>query len=193
MSIELAIPSNHLILCCQLLLSSIFPSIGKELTFLMSQFFASGGQSIGASASALVLPRNIRVGFLKDWLVWSPYSPGDSKESSPTLQFKASVLRLSDFFMVQYSHPYMTTGKAIALIIWTFVGKVMFCFLMCCLVLSSSQVIYKRISIIPPFYLYLNIACESISFFPTKVSSRFLFLNHCFHWYYISIKEMISK
>ena len=38
---------------------------------------------------------------------------------------KASILRLSDFFMVQHSHPYMTTGKAIALIIWTFVGKVM--------------------------------------------------------------------
>ena len=60
MSIESVIPSNHLILCCPLLLlPSIFPSIR---VFQISQFFASGGQSIGASASASVLPMNIQ-----DW------------------------------------------------------------------------------------------------------------------------------
>ena len=61
-SIESVMPSNHLILCCPLLLlPSIFPSIRS---FPLSQFFASDGQSIGASASASVLPMNIRVDFL---------------------------------------------------------------------------------------------------------------------------------
>ena len=46
---------------------------------------------------------------------------------------KASILQLSDFFMVQLSHPYTITGKTIALTRWTFVSKVMFCFLICCL------------------------------------------------------------
>ena len=49
-----------------------FPTSGS---FQMSQFFASGGQSIGVSASASVLPMNIRTDFLYDWLVWSPCSP----------------------------------------------------------------------------------------------------------------------
>ena len=57
-SIELVMPSNHLILCCPLLIPpSIFPSIS---VFSMSQFFASGGQSIGVSASTSVLPMNIK-------------------------------------------------------------------------------------------------------------------------------------
>ena len=57
MCIESAMPSNHLILCSPLLLPLIFPSIR---VFLMSQLFASGGQSIGTSASAFVLPMNIQ-------------------------------------------------------------------------------------------------------------------------------------
>ena len=84
MSIELVVPSNHLILCRPLLLlPSIFPKIRS---FPMSQFFASGGQSIAASASAL--PMNIQ-----DWFPWgligSPCSPRDSQESSPTPQLKS--------------------------------------------------------------------------------------------------------
>ena len=60
MSIELVMPSNHLIICCPLLLlPSIFPSI-KKGSFLMSQLFASGGHSIRVSASASVLPMNIQ-------------------------------------------------------------------------------------------------------------------------------------
>ena len=74
LSTESVTPSNHLILCCSLLLlPSIFPSIR---VFSMSQFFASGGQSIGASAS--VLPMNI--------LGWSPCSLRDSQGSSPAPQ-----------------------------------------------------------------------------------------------------------
>ena len=63
-----------------------FPTSGS---FLMSQLFASGGQSIGASASASVLPMNIQGWFPWDWLVGSPCCPRDSQESSPTPQFKS--------------------------------------------------------------------------------------------------------
>ena len=68
MSIELMMPSNHLILCCPLLLlPSIFPSVR---VFPMSQFFASDGQSIGVSASASVLSMNIQDWFPLGWTGW---------------------------------------------------------------------------------------------------------------------------
>ena len=63
-----------------------FPALGS---FLMSQFFASGGQSIGASASAAVLPMNIQGWFPLGLIGWSPCRPRDSHESSPTPQFKS--------------------------------------------------------------------------------------------------------
>ena len=69
--------------------------------------------------------RNPRADLFQNGLVGSPCSPRDSQESSPTPQFKSIVLRCSAFFIVQLSYPYMTTGKTIALTIWTFVGKVM--------------------------------------------------------------------
>ena len=84
MSIELVMPSNHLILCHSLLLlPSIFPSIR------VFQFFISGGQRTGVSASALVLPMNIQDWFTFRWLIGSPFSPRDSQESSPAPQFKS--------------------------------------------------------------------------------------------------------
>ena len=55
----------------------------------MSQFFISGGQSIGVSALASVVPMNIQTDFLQDGLVGSPSSPRDSQQSSPTPQFKS--------------------------------------------------------------------------------------------------------
>ena len=72
-----------------------------------------------------------RVYFFYDWLVWSLWSPSDSRESSPTAQFKSiNSLVFSLLYgplqpSLQFSHPYMTTGKTIALTIWTTVGKVM--------------------------------------------------------------------
>ena len=87
MSIELVMLSSHLILFCPFLPLQSFPESGS---FLMIWLFASGGQIIGASASALVLPMNIQ-----DWfplgltLVWSPCSPRDYQETSPTPQFKS--------------------------------------------------------------------------------------------------------
>ena len=91
----------------------------------MSQLFTSGGQNIGASASASVLSMNIQ-----DWipLGWMGWIFLQSKELSSLLQHyssKASILQCSAFFMVQLSHPYMTTGKTIALARQTFVDKVM--------------------------------------------------------------------
>ena len=83
MSIESVMPSNHLILCLPLLLlPSIFPSIRS---FLMSQFFPSGGQSTGVSASASVLPMNIQDWFPLGWTGWiSLQSKGLSRIFSNT-------------------------------------------------------------------------------------------------------------
>ena len=123
MSIELVMLFNHLILCHPLLL---LPSILSSIrSFQMNQFLASGGQIIGVSASASVLPMNIQDWFPLEGLVVSPCSPRDSQESSPISQFKTSILWCSAFFIVQFSHPYMTTGKTIELTRQTFVGKVM--------------------------------------------------------------------
>ena len=69
--------------------------------------------------------RNSRADLLQNGLVGSPCSPRDSQESSPHHSSKASILQCSAFFTVQLSHPYMTTGKTIALTRRTFVGKVM--------------------------------------------------------------------
>ena len=123
MSIQSVMPSNHLILCHPLLfLPSIFSSIK---VFSRSQFFTSGGQSIGASASTSVLPINIPglMSFRIDWFNLAVQETLKSLLQHHSL--KASVLQHSAFFMVQLSHPYMTTGKTIVLTRRTFVGKVM--------------------------------------------------------------------
>jgi len=91
----------------------------------MSHFFISGGQSIGASTSAS--PSNEYLGLISlrmDWLDLLAVQ-GTLKSLLQHHSSKASVLQHSAFFMVQLSHPYMTTGKTIALTRWTFVGKVM--------------------------------------------------------------------
>ena len=97
-----------------------FPASGS---FPVSQLFISGGQSIGASAS--VLPMNIQGQFpLELNGLISLLSKGLSRVFSTT-SLKASVFQCSAFCLVPLSHPYMTTEKAIALTIRTFVGKVM--------------------------------------------------------------------
>ena len=123
MSIELVMLSNHLIFCCPLLLPSIFPSI-----------------SVFSNKSAL------HIRWPKSWSFSFNISP--SNEYSGLISFridwfdllavqrilkcllqhhsaKSSILRHSAFFIIKLSHPYMTTGKTIALTGWTFVGKVM--------------------------------------------------------------------
>ena len=90
----------------------------------MSRLFASGDQSIGASASASVLPMNIQGWFpLGLTGLISLQSKGLSRVFPNTTVQKSPVLRCSAFFMVQLSHLYMTTGKTIALTRWTFIGK----------------------------------------------------------------------
>ena len=110
MSIESVMPSNHLILCHPLLLlPSIFPT---SRSFLTSQLFASGGQSIGASASASVLPMNIQGWFpLRLTGLISLLSKGLLKSLLQHHNSKALILQCSAFFMVQLSYPYMTTEK----------------------------------------------------------------------------------
>jgi len=119
-SIELVMPSNHLILCHPLLLlHSIFSSIR---VFSSESALHIRWQSIRVSASASVLPMNIQVWFpLADWFDLLAVQ----RTFKSLLQYhssKASVHQHSTFFMAQLSHPYMTTGKTIALTIWTFIG-----------------------------------------------------------------------
>ena len=103
-----------------------FPASGP---FPMSQLFASGGQSIGLSASTSVFPMNTQ-DFRMDWLDLLAVQ-GTLRSLLQNYSSKASILQRSAFFMVQ-SHPYTTSGKAIALTRWTVVGKCL-CFLICCL------------------------------------------------------------
>ena len=113
-------PSNHLILCRFLLPPSIFPSIrifSNEWSFV----FASGGHSIGASASASVLPINIQDWFPLGFTGWIAFQ---SKGLSRV--FPNTTVQKHQFFGAQLSsHPYMTTGKTIALTRRTFVSKAM--------------------------------------------------------------------
>ena len=116
MSIELVMPSNHLILCRPFLL---LPSV-----FLSIRVF-SNELALRISPSASVLPTNIQKCFPLGWTGWISLQ---SKGLESLLQHhssKASILWCSAFITVQLSHPYMTTGKIIALTRWTFVDKVM--------------------------------------------------------------------
>ena len=124
MSIELVMPSNHLTLCCPLLLlPSIFPSIrvfSNESTLRMSwpKYWSS---------SFNISPSNEHPGlicFRMNWLDLLAVQ-GTLKSFLQHHSSKASILQCSAFFTVQLSHPYMTTGKIIALTRWTFVGKAM--------------------------------------------------------------------
>ena len=122
MSIESVMPSKHLILCHPF--SSCFQYFPESGSFQMNQF-ASGGQSVGFSFN--ISPSNGYSGlifFRTDCLDLLAVQ-GTLKSLLQHYSSKASILWCSAFFMVQLSHPYMTTEKVIALTRWTFVGKVM--------------------------------------------------------------------
>ena len=89
-----------------------FPASGS---FQMSQFSASGGQSIGVSASASFLPMNIQDSFPLGWIGWISLLSKGLKSLLQHHNSKASILLCSAFFIVQLSHPYTTIGKNIAL------------------------------------------------------------------------------
>ena len=123
MSIVLVMPSNHLILCHPLLLLSVFPSIkvfSNESTLRMSwpKYW---------SFSFSISPSNEHPGLIYFWMHWLDLLAvqGTLKSLLQHHSSKASILQCSAFFIVQLSHPYMTTRKTIALTRCTFVDKVM--------------------------------------------------------------------
>ena len=116
-------PSNHLILCCPLLLPpSIFPSIrvfsNESALRIRWQKYWSFGFSISPSNEYSGL-----ISFRMDWLDFLAVQ-ATLKSLLQHHSSKASIPQRSAFFMVQLSHPYMTTGKTTALTRWTIVGKV---------------------------------------------------------------------
>ena len=122
-SIESVMPSSHLILCRPLLL--LPQTLPAAESFPMSQLFALGGQSTGVSALASFLPKKSQCWSPSEWTGWiSLQSKGLSGVFSNT------TVQKHQFFGAQpssqsNSHPYMTTGKTIALTRWTLVDKIM--------------------------------------------------------------------
>ena len=124
MSIESGMPFNHLILCCPLLLlPSIFPSIrvfsNESVLHIRWPKYCSFSFNISPSNEHSGL-----ISFRMDWLDLLAVQ-GTLKSLLQHHSSKASILWCSAFFIVQLSHPYMTTGKTMALKRWSFVGKVM--------------------------------------------------------------------
>ena len=135
MSINSVIPSNHLILC-------------RPLLLMLPSFPASGSFS---NESVLhvrwpkcwnfsITPSNEYTGLISFRIDWFDHIrvQGTPKSLLQHRSSKASILQRSAFFMVQLSHPYMTTGKTIALIRWIFVDKVMCLFLDTCICMAES-------------------------------------------------------
>ena len=123
MSIESVMPSNHLILCRPILLSSIFPSIrvfsNDSALHIRWPKYWSFSYSISPSNEYSGL-----ISFRIDWFDLLAVQ-GTLKSLLQHHISKASILRHSAFLMAQLSHLYMTTGKTVTLTRWTFVGKVM--------------------------------------------------------------------
>ena len=132
MSIESVMPSRHLIVCRPLLL---LPSIPLSVRVFSNESTLHLTWPKYWSFSFSISPSNEHPGliyFRMDWLDLLAVQ-GTLKSILQHHSSKASILRRSAFFTVQLSHPYMTTGKTIALTRQTFVGKVCLCFLICCL------------------------------------------------------------
>ena len=124
MFIESVMPSNHLILCCSLLL---LPSIFASIRFFSNESVLHIRQPKYWSFSFSITPSNEYSGLISfriDWLDLLDVQ-GTLKSLLQHHSSKDSILWSSVFFMVQLSHPYMTTGKTIALTRWMFVRKVM--------------------------------------------------------------------
>ena len=170
MSIESVRPFNHLILCC----SSSFPqSFPASRSFAVSWLFASSGQRTGASASASVSSNEYSgfISFRTDWFGLLDVQ-GTLKSLIQHHILKESIFWCSAFFMVQLSHPYLTTGKTIALTIWTFVSKVMSLFntlsrfLIVFLPRSKCLNFMAAVTIHNDFGVQENKVCHCVHFFP---------------------------
>ena len=129
MPIELLMLSNHLILCHPLLQPSIIPSIrafsNESVLHIRRPKYWTFTFSISPSNEYSGL-----ISFRMHWLDLLAVQ-GTRKSLLQHHSSKASILLCSAFFIVHFSHPYMTTGKTIALTRWTFVVKAMLCFLIC--------------------------------------------------------------
>ena len=135
MSIESVMPSSHLILCHPLLLLPLIPPSNRVLSndsTLRIRWPKYWSFSFNISSSN---EHSGLISFRMDWLDL-PAVQGTLKSLLQHHSSKASVLSHSSFYIVQLSHPYMTTGKTIALTGWTFVTKITSCFLIHCLGLS---------------------------------------------------------
>ena len=152
----------------------------------MSQFFTSGGQIIRASTSASVLHANEYSGlmsFRTDWFDFLAVQ-GILKSLLQHHSSKASILQCSVFFIIQLSHPCMTTGKPIALTRWTFVGKVMSLLfdmlsrlVIVCFFFSKEQASFSfmtAVTICSDFGAQVNKVC------------------HCFHCFPIYLHEVMG-
>ena len=123
MSIQSVMPSNHLILCCPLLL---LPSILPSIRVFSNELVLGIRWPKYWSFSFSISPSNEYSGLISFRMDWFDLLAiqGTFKSLLQHHSSEASVLQHSAFFMIQLSHPYMMTGKTIALTIWTFVGKV---------------------------------------------------------------------
>ena len=132
MSIESVMPSNHLILCYHLLL---LPSIFASIRVFSNELVLHIRRTKYWSFSFNISPSNENSGLTSSRMDWLHLLvvQGTLKSLLQHHSSKISIRRLSAFFLIQLSHPYMTTGKTIALTRQTFVGKVCLCFLICCL------------------------------------------------------------
>ena len=132
MSIESVMPSSHLILCQPLLL---LPPIPPSIRVFSNESALHMRWSKYWSFSFSISPSKEHAGlisFRMDWLDLLAVQ-GTLKSLIQHHSSKASILWCSAFFTVQLSHPYMITGKTVALTRWTFVGKVMSLLFTCCL------------------------------------------------------------
>ena len=176
MSIASAKPSSHLILCHPLLLlPSIFPSIRvfpKEsvLCIRWPEYWSfSFSISLSYEYSGLI-------SFRMDWLNLLAVQ-GTLKSLFQHYDSKASMLWCSAFFMVQLSHPYMTTGKTIALIRWTFIGKMMSLLFN---MLSRFVIAFSSKEQASFNFMAAVTICSDFEAQENKVS-------HCFHCFFISL------
>ena len=158
--------------------SSHLQSFPTSVSFQMNQFFISGGQSIGVSASASVLPMNTQdwsISFRMDWLDLLAVQ-GTLRRLLQHHSSNTSILQHSAFFIVQLSHPYRTAGKTIALSRQTFVGKVMS--------LLFNMLSKLVITLFPRSKCFLISGPQSpsaLTLEPPQNKVRYSF--HCFHIY----------
>ena len=214
-------PSNHLILCCRLLLPSIFPSIRVFSNELALRITWPNYWSFSFSIS----PSNEYSGlisFRMDWLDLLAVQ-GTLKSLLQHHSSKASILQLSDFFMIQISHPYMTTGKTISfdytdlcwqsnVQIFNMLSKFAIAFLprskcllsswlqsLCAVILEPKKIKSVPVSIVSPSICHEVMGLDAVififwmlSFKPILSLSSFTFIKRLFSSSSISATRMVS-